>query len=290
MSLKEQLDKFNNQKVKCQSTLSSIASSRERTMLSRPSSSSVPLPAAISSQKPSAATRGKFSDNTEQLQFINSIRKAPVGSQMKRVIDLLFERRQALTPEQINEACYVDMHANKAVFDSLRNNPKAYYDGRRFSYKATHDVKDKRQLLSLVNKYPNGIAVIDLKDAYPKVLEDLQALKASGEIWLLSNSQEDVAYPNDLKSEIQVDDDFKALFRDIDIPSDMLDVEKELLKIGLKPATNTAERRAAEQIHGISNKPKDKKKKKQEISKRTKLTNAHLPELFKSISANSSRS
>ncbi|CAH8275953.1 unnamed protein product [Arabidopsis lyrata] len=285
MALKEQLDKFNKQQVKCQSTLSSIASSRERTGSSR---QSVPLPAAISQKKPDAAPV-KFSNDTERLQNINNIRKAPVGAQIKRVIDLLFEKRLALTPEQINELCYIDMHANKAVFDSLRKNPKAHYDGRRFSYKATHDVKDKNQLLSLVSKYPDGIAVVDLKDAYPNVIEDLKALSASEDIWLLSNSQEDIAYPNNFKCEIKVDDEFKALFRDIDIPSDMLDVEKELLKIGLKPATNTAERRAAAQTHGISNKPKDKKKKKQEISKRTKLTNAHLPELFQSLNASSSR-
>ncbi|EOA17150.1 hypothetical protein CARUB_v10005418mg [Capsella rubella] len=286
MALKEQLNKFNKQQEKCQSTLSSIASSRER---AGPSSrQNVPLPAAISQKKPDGPPV-KFSKDTERLQNINSIRKAPVGAQIKRVIDLLFVTRQALTPEQINERCHVDMHSNKAVFDSLRKNPKAHYDGRRFSYKATHDVKDKSQLLSLVYKYPDGIAVVDLKDAYPNVLEDLKALHASRDIWLIPNSQEDIAYPNDFKCEIAVDDEFKAHFRDIDIPSDMLDVEKELLKIGLKPATNTAERRAAAQIHGISNKPKDKKKKKQEISKRTKLTNAHLPELFQSINANSSR-
>lgn len=33
----------------------------------------------------------KFSNDTERLQHVNSIRKAPVGAQMKRVIDLLFE-------------------------------------------------------------------------------------------------------------------------------------------------------------------------------------------------------
>jgi len=33
----------------------------------------------------------KFSTDTERLQHVNSIRKAPVGAQMKRVIDLLFE-------------------------------------------------------------------------------------------------------------------------------------------------------------------------------------------------------
>ncbi|KAF2564985.1 hypothetical protein F2Q70_00017235 [Brassica cretica] len=155
---------------------------------------------------------------------------------------------------------------------------------------AKHDVKDKNQLLSLIKKYPAGIAAVDLKDAYPNVMDDLQALKASKHIWFLSNadSQEDIAYPNDFKGQIEVDDEFKSLFRDIDIPSDLLDVEKELQKIGLKPVMNTAQRRAAAQIQGVSNKPKQKKKK-QEISKRTKLTNAHLPELFQNLNASSSR-
>ncbi|KAG6600555.1 hypothetical protein SDJN03_05788, partial [Cucurbita argyrosperma subsp. sororia] len=81
--------------------------------------------------------------------------------------------RQALTPLQINEACYVDINSNKAVFDSLRNNLKVHYDGRRFSYKSKHDLKDKNQLLYLIRKFPEGIAVIDLKDSYPNVMEDL---------------------------------------------------------------------------------------------------------------------
>jgi transcription initiation factor TFIIE subunit beta len=45
---------------------------------------------------------------------------------------MLLQTRQAYTAEQINEATYVDIHGNKAVFDSLRNNPKVHYDGRRF--------------------------------------------------------------------------------------------------------------------------------------------------------------
>ena len=47
------------------------------------------------------------------------------------------QTRQALTPEQINEACYVDMRANKDVFDNMRKNPKVKFDGERFSYKVT---------------------------------------------------------------------------------------------------------------------------------------------------------
>ncbi|KAF8115372.1 hypothetical protein N665_0028s0034 [Sinapis alba] len=253
------------------------------------SSSRRPVPAAaISHYKPSAPV--KFSSDTERLQLINNVRKSPVGAQIKRVTGLLFETRQAFTREQINEKCYVDMHANKAVFESMMKNPKAHYDGRRFSYKAEHNVNDKSELLSLINTYPDGIPASHLKDAYPNVMEDLHALKASEDIWLLSNSQEDIAYPNDFKCEITVDDDFKALFRETEVPGDMLEVEKELKKHGLKPVTDTVARRAAEQKYGIViSKPKHKKKRKQEITKRTKLTNAHLPELFQSLNASTSR-
>ncbi|KAL6979606.1 hypothetical protein U1Q18_021260 [Sarracenia purpurea var. burkii] len=282
-SLQESLTKFKQQQEKCQSTLTSIAA---KSASSRATTKQKTTPVGISSttNTKSPAPPVKFSNDTERLQHINSIRKAPVGAQMKRVIDLLLETRQAFTIEQINEACYVDMNANKAVFDSLRNNPKVKYDGKCFSYKSKHDVKDKSQLLVLVRKYPEGIAVIDLKDAYPTVMEDLQALKAAGQIWLLSNfdSQEDIAYPNDPRVPIKVDDDLKLLFRGIELPRDMIDIEKDLQKNGMKPATNTAKRRAMAQVHGIASKPKPKKKK-HEISKRTKLTNAHLPELFQNL-------
>lgn len=79
----------------------------------------------------------------------------------------------------------------------------------------------------------------------------------------------------------KVDYDLKQLFSEIELPRDMLDIEKDLQKNGMKPATNIAKRKVARD-QGISSKPKQKKKQ-HEISKRTKLTNAHLPELFQNL-------
>lgn len=106
------------------------------------------------------------------------------------------------------------MNAYNVVFDNLRNNPKMHYDRKHFSQKSKHDLKDKSQLLVSVHKFPEGIVVIDLKDSYPTVMEDLQALNPAGQIWLLSNidSQEDITCPNDPKVPIKVDDDFRLLF------------------------------------------------------------------------------
>lgn len=286
MDLNRKLDKFKQQQANCQSTLAKVAATRQppksTTTTTTSSSSKKPqAPASSSSLAQQPAPPLKFSNDTERLQHINSIRKSAVGAQIKRVIDLLFETRQALTPAEINEACYVDINANKGVFESLKKNVKVNYDGHRFLYKSKHDLKDKHELLVLIRKAPEGVAVIDLKDAYPSVLDDLQELKAAGDVWLLSNydSQEDIVYPNDPKVKIKVDDDVKQLYREIELPKDMVDIEKDLQKNGMKPATNTAKRKAAMQVQGAQS--KQKQKKKREFTKRTRLTNAHMPELFK---------
>ncbi|XP_066342172.1 transcription initiation factor IIE subunit beta-like isoform X2 [Miscanthus floridulus] len=280
MDLKDSLSRFKQQQERCQSSLTSIAANQAS--VSKPKHRAQPISAPSVPARSSQSI--KFSNDTERLQHINSIRKSPVGAQMKLVIELLYKTRQAFTAEQINEATYVDIHGNKAVSDSLRNNPKVQYDGRRFSYKSKHDLKGKDQLLVLIRKFAEGLAVMEIKDAYPTVMEDLQALKAAGEVWLLSNmdSQEDIVYPNDPKTKTKVDDDLKLFFRETELPRDMVDVEKELQKNGIKPMTNTAKRRAAAQIDGVKSKSKPKKKDLK-ITRRSRLTNGHLPELFQDI-------
>lgn len=76
----------------------------------------------------------------------------------------------------------------------------------------------------------------------------------------------------------QVEEDLKQLIRGIELPREFMDVERELQKAGMKPATNSARREA---MAGVprSQIPKPQKKKRRE-SKRTKYTNAHLPELL----------
>ncbi|EMS59340.1 hypothetical protein TRIUR3_02225 [Triticum urartu] len=73
---------------------------------------------------------------------------------------------------------------------------------------------------------------------------------------------------------MKVDAEMKKMFHDIKLPVDTLDIEKELRKNGEKPATDTAKRRAAEQVHGRQPGPKKARKKPRGITSRTKLTNA----------------
>ncbi|KAH7445915.1 hypothetical protein KP509_01G028400 [Ceratopteris richardii] len=281
MALQEQLDRFKKQQARAQETLSKTAVRAAPSKIARPQTFS---PQVAQRNEIPLSQRLSFSDDKEKLQQIANVRKAPVGAQIKRVIDVLFERRQALTPQEIEEICFVDVENNKDVFDSLKNNVKVHFDGQRFSYKSKHDLKNKQDLLVLIRKVPEGIPTGDLKDSYPAVLKDLQELKASGQVWLIMNndSQQDIVYPNDPKIQIKVDDDVKQLIRNIETPREFVDVERELQKAGMKPATNTARRKAIASVQGFQPK-KPKAKKQRNITKRTKLTNVHMPELFQNI-------
>lgn len=283
MALQEQLDKFNKQQQRAQATLVKTAVRAAPSKSALPNKARVASPVVDHPEVP-LSQRYSFFDDKEKLQQIAIIRKSPIGAQIKRVIDILLETRRALTPQEIEERCFVDVTNNKDVLDSLKNNVKVFFDGQRFSYKSKHDLKSKQDLLVLIRKVPEGIPTGDLKDSYAGILKDLQDLKASGQVWLILNndSQQDVVYPNDPKVQIKVDDDVKQLIRSIENPREFVDVERELQKAGMKPATNTARRKAAAGVQGLQPK-KPKQKKQRSITKRTKLTNSHMPELFQNL-------
>eukprot|EP00246_Nothoceros_aenigmaticus_P008800 TRINITY_DN2386_c0_g2_i1.p2 TRINITY_DN2386_c0_g2~~TRINITY_DN2386_c0_g2_i1.p2 ORF type:complete len:289 (+),score=65.11 TRINITY_DN2386_c0_g2_i1:53-919(+) len=282
MALREKLVNFNKRQAELAATAPKPARTSSAQAAQSKASASRKLPQLTPPAQPQLpfAQRFSFTNDTEKLQQIATIRKSPVGAQIKRVLGVLLETRQALLAEEINDLCYVDVKGNKEVLESLKSNVKVSFDGQRFTYKSKHELKDKLDLLKLVRRLTEGIPVGDLKDSYPGVLSDVQELKVAGEVWILTNSdsQDEMIYPNDPKIQIEVDDDVKQLIRSIEMPREFMDVERELMKAGMKPATNSARRDEISGIPRSQQKPKQKPKRRD--SKRTKYTNAHLPELF----------
>lgn len=86
MALQEHLDDFEKQQENWQSTLTSISASNKAT-----NKKSTFVPIAPSAYARTPAPDVKFSNDTQRLQHINSIWKAPVGAHIKRVIYLLLE-------------------------------------------------------------------------------------------------------------------------------------------------------------------------------------------------------
>jgi len=62
-----------------------------------------------------------------------------------------------------------------------------------FAYvQSKHDLKGKDQLLVLIRKFLEGLAVVEVKDAYPNVLEDLQVTNSPHHIYEMFRTQCDV--------------------------------------------------------------------------------------------------
>jgi len=87
MDLKDSLSRFKQQQERCQSSLTSIAANQAS--VSKPKHRAQPINAPSVPARSSQSI--KFSNDTERLQHINSIRKSPVGAQMKLVIELLYK-------------------------------------------------------------------------------------------------------------------------------------------------------------------------------------------------------
>ncbi|CAI5967935.1 unnamed protein product [Closterium sp. NIES-65] len=83
-------------------------------------------------------------------------------------------------------------------------------------------------------RHPHG----DVRDSYSAVAQHVQELRAMGQAWVLFNadSGDEVLFPNDPRIAIKVDPDIRALFRRIDLPRDLTDLEKELQRCGQNPA------------------------------------------------------
>ncbi|CAI5532416.1 unnamed protein product [Closterium sp. Naga37s-1] len=166
------------------------------------------------------------------------VRQLPLGQKIKKVIDLLFRERQGLTAEQVEAVTMVDVTSSRELQASLRANPKVAVHGNTYIYKAKHELAGRDDLLRLIREHKDGIPMGDVRDSYSGVAHHVQELRALGQAWVLFNadSGDEVLFPNDPRIAIHVDPDIRALFRRIDLPRDLTDLEKELQRCGHTPA------------------------------------------------------
>ena len=204
----------------------------------------------------------------------------------KRVMDLLHRTRKPMsTAELHNELGWpVDV---PELWEMLTHNDKVLFDEktRRFSYKAKHSLRDRREMLALIHKHPDGVLEEDVVDAYQGAVEDAAALVENGDVIFLVNaeSRARVLYPVDDAYEVHVDEDVSAAFHGVAIPAHDPDWDQALRQIGVEPAPRRAHAaRAAATCDRRRRRREEEKEKETAVNfARVKMTNAHLPELFK---------
>ena len=161
----------------------------------------------------------------------------------KRVMDLLNVTRKPMSTAELHNELGFPVDSPE-LWDMLLHNDKVLYNEqtRRFSYRAKHIIADRREMLALVQKHPDGILLDDVADAYAAAGDDAQALVDAGAAISLVNaeSREKVLYPVDDAYEVEVEEDVAGMFHAVEIPAHDPDFDAAVRDVGAEPAPRRA--------------------------------------------------
>mmetsp|Transcript_32146 Transcript_32146/g.44573 ORF Transcript_32146/g.44573 Transcript_32146/m.44573 type:complete len:281 (-) Transcript_32146:62-904(-) len=275
MSLKEVLAKFREQQ----------ASAPTKVQVARPGKVRPPRTKPKSEFKPDSNTTTPQSSHWSDLVVEDASRHVPqaTGLKIKRLLDALLEEEAGMSLEELQSRTGVNLTSDPALVQALQANPKTTFHQGRFSYQAFHNVKNTEELKLLLDKAPEGIPLLELEDAYKKIIQDIETLQESGRLYLLENSDthDRVVYPADPNLAQNVDQDIQQLWRETQIPEDGETLTQELHKCGLKPC--------AKQKAPHVNKDKDEGKRNNKVKKLRSVQNEHVAEIFKDDMAEPSK-
>jgi hypothetical protein len=121
-----------------------------------------------------------------------SIRHNWLTTDQRLIFDLVNYLRQvdrAVTAEEIARDTGIDLQNSPELVESLKANPKVgIVDGQWYSYKPTHDITNKQELLALLSKRPEGIDTAELADCYKGIKEDVN-VSIPLFVWLFTKSE-----------------------------------------------------------------------------------------------------
>jgi len=220
------LQKFRQEQAAATRTVGALAKEREAKKAQR-KAAPPPKPRA-----PPAAGAGTSAAERPGGQAAK--RSVPIGKLKKDVVDcIMAEDGRAMTADDIKTKCGIDIRADGELLAALQNSEKLELVNGFWTYKATHKAANKAELAKLMLKYPEGLKVLEVKDSYKGVADDLTALKQEGRIYViqnLDNPDQDVIFPCDEKLRLSVDEDVVQLWAECNVSPD--DMEEKLKTAG----------------------------------------------------------
>ncbi|SPQ96635.1 TFA2 Winged helix domain-containing protein [Plasmodiophora brassicae] len=172
----------------------------------------------------------------------------------------------------------LDLTAHPALLSNLIAHARVAHRDDALSYNPVHPgVNNVDDLRALLARHRQGLSVQSLADAYVGVEADVQTLKESELIYAIANteSKETMLYPRDARLEVQVDDDIKRLWDDVNMPGDDVELERELHAAGLMSVDEleTGHQTSARMKRPTKRAPKGRAPQKK---RRYQLTNVHV--------------
>ncbi|EGZ23905.1 hypothetical protein PHYSODRAFT_325079 [Phytophthora sojae] len=112
------------------------------------------------------------------------------GAKVYKILEYLRKvpMHKAVAVADIFKHTGVDLTMDDQVEQRLKNNPKVRVQGDQYAYQAKYDIKNRMQLLKILDRIPEGMPIEDLIDCYVGVEDDLKELTRTGEIICLKNA------------------------------------------------------------------------------------------------------
>eukprot|EP00976_Prorocentrum_cordatum_P038906 791770-Prorocentrum_minimum.AAC.2 len=84
-----------------------------------------------------------------------------------------------MTAEQLSAQTDIPLDDDHTLLEAFKENPKVSYEGGQFRYQAQHKIANKQELLSFIDKNPEGIVISEIKDSYKEVVADIKVCQAT---------------------------------------------------------------------------------------------------------------
>ena len=191
----------------------------------------------------------------------------PISRQLFEIISLLKEAGKPLSNEEIIRKRAIDVMGTPELLKVVSANDRIIIAGNTLEFKPTFKIKDKQDFLKLLKDH-RGVMAMDVKElqnSCHNVLELIKELQETSQILVneLKDGTPKVVYYNDPTLNLKISPEFVENWHSITVP---MDIDKELIKVGLKPVKVL--KKKIDPLQAAS------KKKKRRT--RFKLTNTHL--------------
>lgn len=203
-------------------------------------------------------------------------------SVMAAIVDFMKDRHLKRRYEELSLAEILD-HTNytdisprdKAWLgqEALKNNPKLICKDDKYVFNPKYKIKDRRQLLKLLEKHEEkgygGIFLDDIRESLPDADNVIRSIQ--NKILFITRTDKKVVLFNKNKmDEMKVDEEFQKHWRAISVDGiGEADIDKYLNNAGI----------AAMQDSGVSKQQQAPQRKKARRKKQTKIHNVHLDTL-----------
>lgn len=207
---------------------------------------------------------------------------APIGQQIKQVLELARQEKKPLTYKQVLAKTRIDIDANVKLLKALQAHESITVDEilRTIRYRTQHNINSREEMLFLVRQRMSGIPAAELKDGYAEAEADLQALADDEQVFIIQNKESTIAdpmiiFPNPMPMPAEVDDEIRTLLQSTEMPTEDTRIEAALKAAGIRKSKRTTQRLKVAMITDDLRRGRTKKK-----AAIRNVTNAHMMHLF----------